>query len=131
MTLFSLFLFAAVSAVIPYGDVEIKSVRLDYARPSNTLGYSAIVVNNGPVNAEAVELIALLPLDAAVRNAEPSCVASGARLRCALGTLQPGEERRVFMLLLTAMQRPQIVAFASSETPDPNGLNNVRPATTP
>ena len=101
----SLFLVAAAVAAsiaaAPAADLEIREARLDYARPADTFGYSAIVTNNGPDSAQGVEILVLLPPGVAMRNAEP-CIGKGALVRCALGTLRPGEERRVFMLVLTS-----------------------------
>jgi len=124
-----MFLAAALTAAT-VADIEIKAARLDYARPANTFGYSAIVANNGPESAQGVEVVVLLPPGATLRNAEP-CVGAGSLVRCAIGTLAPGEERRVFMLVLTREMKPRVTAFAVSETADTNASNNTREATTP
>jgi hypothetical protein len=116
----------------PGADLEVRSARLDFARPMNTFGYSAIIANNGPEAAQNVEVLVLLPPGATARNAEP-CIGSEMRepqglVRCELGTLRPGEERRVFMLVLTAEPHPQMTTFAVSDTPDSNAANNAMDA---
>jgi hypothetical protein len=134
--LFSLLIAAlAAAGAVPSADVEIRSARLDYARPANTFGYSAIVTNKGPETARAVEMLVLLPPGAAARNIE-RCTGTDAPepqglVRCRLGTLRPGEERRVFMLVRSAERRPRVTAFAVGDTPDPDASNNIKRAATP
>lgn len=123
-------LLALAASGAANADIEIKSARLDYARAANTFGYSAVIANRGPDEARNVEVSIVLPPGASVRNAEP-CEQAGDIVRCALGTLKAGEERRVFMLVLTAAQKPDIVAFAVSDANDPDAWNNARRATTP
>lgn len=122
----SLFFAAAIAAALPSSsaDIEIRSARLNYARPRDTLGYSVVVTNDGPDAALGVELLISLPPGAAARNAEP-CTIAGALVRCRIGVLVPGEERRVFILVITPETHASVAAFAVSETQDPEMSNNV------
>ena len=107
-------------------DLAIRSARLDIARPMNTFGYNAVVANDGPDAAANVEVLVLLPPGVAIRNPDACQQQSSALARCALGTLAAGEERRVFLLLTSPTRHPQITAVALSDTPDPDGSNNLR-----
>jgi hypothetical protein len=135
LSLVSLPLIAAASTYISQADVEVRSARLDYARPANTFGFSAVIVNNGPQEAPSAAVIVYLPTGAQVRNAEPCSVVGNSRqhviLRCDLGTLRPGEQRRVFMLVVTKHAQPHVASFAVSDWPDPDSSNNMRDATAP
>ena len=128
-------LIVAVSTHVPYADLEVRSARLDYARPANTFGLSAIIANNGP-NAANAAAVAYLPPGMSVRNDTP-CVQSqpgaGTIVRCEFGTLSPGEERHVFLLVVTTEKRPHVAITAVSDqlSPDPDGSNNMKDATTP
>jgi uncharacterized repeat protein (TIGR01451 family) len=129
MGLFSLLIALAASQAAG-ADVQIQDAHLNYARPANTLGYSAIVKNAGPDVAENVEVWVFLPPGAVARNAEPSCESheAGAIVRCALCALRPDEERRVFMLVLTSERAPMVRAAVTSATPDPDASNNTSEA---
>lgn len=111
-------------------DLMVRSARLDLARPRNTFGYNVVVANTGPGAAHNAELLVLLPPGTGVRNGEECVAANGGApaglLRCKLGTLAVGEERRVFVLLVSPEPHPRVTAIAVSDTPDPDAANNVR-----
>jgi hypothetical protein len=109
-------------------DLDITQARLDLARAANTFGYSATVRNDGPQEARRVEVLLLLPPQVGVRKDHRCSVAGdepAGLVRCRLGTLAAGEERRVFVLIMSARQAPSITAIAVSDTPDPDPSNNV------
>ena len=127
LLMFVLLMFGAPSAraADAGADLALRAARLDIARPMNTLGYNAVVVNDGPETATNVEILVLLPPGTTVRNGE-ECTGARSLLRCALGSLAAGEVRRVFVLLVSPERSPRVTAIAVSETADPEASNNVR-----
>ena len=135
--IFLAFVMALAAATAgPAADIEIKAARLDYARAADTFGLSAVVTNNGPHEAPGTVALVYLPAGARVRNAEPCSEISSPRearlvFRCELGTLEPGDQRRVFFLVVTSEGRPHVTVRAVSDCPDSNQSNNMKKATTP
>ena len=108
-------------------DLAIRATHLDLARARDTFGFSVAVANNGPSPARNAEVVVLLPPGVAVRSKETCKISRGGGLaRCALGTINAGGEREVFLLLVSAERQPRVSAIVLSETPDPDASNNMR-----
>lgn len=121
--------FGALAASADTGgaDLAIRGTQLDLARPRDTFGFSVVVANNGPGPARDAEVVVLLPPGVAVRSKETCKLSRGGGLaRCALGTINAGETRGVFLLLVSAERQPRVSAIVLSETPDPDASNNMR-----
>ena len=121
-------------------DLSVRAQAPSHVRPGAAVPFDVTVRNAGPARARHVVVTANLP-DGRVRTENlglfqwTSCTRSGDTLGCALGSLGPGEERRMRITLRPdGRLRPGTVLRApvrvTSATRDPNLADNQVQATT-
>jgi uncharacterized repeat protein (TIGR01451 family) len=120
---------ASATTSVRVADLKIvKTSDADVYKPSSQITYTLAVTNNGPGNAENVQVTDALPLTSQDRVAvlDPSCTLAGAIVTCNLGTLAPLANRNVTIAIILKGKEGQVsnTASVSSTTFDPDPANN-------
>jgi uncharacterized repeat protein (TIGR01451 family)/CSLREA domain-containing protein len=114
-----------VARPAPEADVKVLIVAPTSAQTGTPFTYTLSVTNAGPSQAENVVLHHPLP-DGVTLGSAPGCSPQTGTIRCALGTLALGEERRLSVSVRAPAAPTQLRARASvtSEMTDPLPGNN-------
>jgi len=110
--------------VIPAADVEVTLVGPgDPVAPGDSATFTLTVVNHGPSTAGGVSATGTLPAGVAVVSVPPACTVAGATVTCAVGTLAPGAQTQLPVVVRVDPAAPDGTmtagAGASSGVPDP------------
>ena len=113
---------------LPFADISMsKTASADSVKPGETVTWTFIVQNLGPLDANPVTLEDELPAGLTIVSVPDGCEVSGTNLSCNLGALDPDDSRT---LSLTVRPGPSFAgqavvntASASSPRPDPNSAN--------
>ena len=116
----------------PLADVSVTKSGPPSVIPGNDAVYTITVTNNGPSDAQAVQLVDATPTGLTFVSATAPCVGG---FPCSLGTVTNGQ---VITITVTYAVPPSYttpdpilnVATATSSTPDPNNGNNTGTAST-
>ena len=110
--------------VIPAADVEVTLVGPgDPVAPGDSATFTLTVVNHGPSTAGGVSATGTLPAGVTVVSVPPACALAGQIVTCALGTLAPGGQTQLPIVVRVDPAAPDGTitagAGASSGVPDP------------
>ena len=126
---------ATGTAVSTSADLAITKADLqDPVSPTDGLLYEIVVKNNGPSDAQSVQVVDTLDSDVTFAGASPGCSESAGEVTCDLGAVAVGESRT----LIIAVDVNDIVvpatlnnsATVSAATTDPAAGNNTATAAT-
>ncbi|HHW84988.1 MAG TPA: DUF11 domain-containing protein, partial [Chloroflexi bacterium] len=125
----------ATTSVIASADLQLMKQAPATAAPGDTVVYTLTLRNLGPITAAGVEIVDTLPAGVSFSSASDGCINASGVVTCAISDLS-ADTTVVYTIAVTVDAGVvtgislENVASASTDTPDPNPLNNVATADT-
>ena len=119
---------------VPLDPADLRISKSDDEDPvavGDTITYTIVVTNDGPDDAENVELVDTLPAGVTFLSASDGCDESAGVVTCSLGKIKSTKSKTIEIVVRADVADDQTnTATVSSDTPDPDPSDNTDSETT-